>query len=329
VVDLEDVMDTFSDGVNDPLAIRRFLAYAVQSWQIPPRYVLLAGRGSYDPRNIGLPGGSGRSAGGVSSVLPPLLLSTGEGIASADAELADFDDSGTPALAIGRIPALTGAELKDYVDKILAYESDPGGPWAGQAVLLADNPDPAGDFAATSDALAGTGAAGVRLSRLYLPAGASASQIENTRLVLQADLRDGQGLFNYVGHGGLDRLADEGLLTTSDVAGLHNGPRLPVMTALTCLISDAAYPTFSSLGEDLVLQADGGVAALFGPTWLSYNEQAGIFGRLLWPQLTAAGGDRLGDRLLRGIRSYAAAGGDRRMVKFYSLLGDPALALKR
>jgi len=332
VVDLEDVMDTFADGVNDPLAIRRFLASAVASWQVPPRYVLLAGRGSYDPRNLGLPnsGGSGRFTGAVSSVLPPLLLSTGEGIASADAELADLDGSGLPALAIGRIPALTGAEMKDYVDKVLAYENEPGGAWSQSALLLADNADPAGDFAATSDAIAASGAAGgMQLSRLYLPAGASAIQLANERLLLQTDLRDGQGLFNYVGHGGLDRLATEGLLLTTDVAGLGNAPRLPVMTALTCLIAESAYPTFSSLGEDLVLQRDGGAAALFGPTWLSYNAPAGEFGRYLWPQLTAASGDRLGDRLLRSIRGFTAAGGDRRMVQFYALLGDPALVMKR
>jgi hypothetical protein len=47
------------------------------------------------------------------------------------------------------------------------------------------------------------------------------------------------------------------------------------------------------------------------------------------PQLAAPNGGRLGDRLLRGLNAYAAAGGDRQMLRFYTLLGDPALALKR
>ena len=141
-------------------------------------------------------------------------------------------------------------------------------------------------------------------------------------------LRGGQRLFNYVGHGGLDRLATEGLLLASDVPNLSNGPRLPVMTALTCLITESAYPTFSSLGEELIMQRDGGVAALYGPTWLSFNAAAGELGDHLWPQLAPRTGERLGDRLLRGMQSYAAAGGDRQLLKYYALLGDPALKIK-
>jgi len=150
-----------------------------------------------------------------------------------------------------------------------------------------------------------------------------------TRAQLQDALRRGQVLMNYVGHGGLDRLDSEGLLLTSDVAGLGNGPRLPVLTALTCLISQFAYPTISSLGEELVLRADGGAIAVYGPTWLSHNGAATALGGSLMPQLAAPGAGRLGDRLQRGLNAYAAAGGDRRMVRLYTLLGDPGLVVKR
>jgi hypothetical protein len=101
------------------------------------------------------------------------------------------------------------------------------------------------------------------------------------------------------------------------------------MTALTCLISQFAYPAVSSLGEELVLQRDGGVAALYGPTWLSHNAPATELGRYLLPRLTAPDSGRLGDRLLAGLANYAAAGGDRQMLQLYTLLGDPALVLKR
>ncbi|HEY4590707.1 MAG TPA: C25 family cysteine peptidase, partial [Thermoanaerobaculia bacterium] len=320
VVDLGDVMDLFADGLTDPLAIRRFLAYAVQSWPTPPRYVALAGKGTYDSKNL---------LGLSTNLLPPYLVTTPDGIAPADAELADFDGSGVPGVAIGRIPAVTAADLRAYVDKVAAYESDPGGPWTGQALLAAGPADPGGDFPATSDALAGLLAPGLGLTRVYLPGSPSPAQVQASRSQLQAALRQGQALFNYVGHGGLDRLTSEGLLTTSDVAQLGNSPRLPVMTALTCLISQFAYPSVSSLGEELVLQGDGGTAALFGPAWLSHNGPAGDLGRYLLPQLSAPGSGRLGDRLLRGLAAYAAAGGDRDTLKLYTLLGDPALALKR
>jgi hypothetical protein len=320
VVDLGDVMDLFGDGLNDPLAIRRFLAYAVQSWSTPPRYVALAGKGTYDYKNrLGL----------STNLVPPYLLTTESGIAPADAELADFDGGGVPAVAVGRIPAVTAADLRAYVDKVAAYESTPGGAWTGQALLVADDADLGGDFPATSDALAGTLAPGLSLTRVYLPVSPNSDQVGYARSQLQGALRQGQALLSYVGHGGLDRLTSEGLLTSADVPGLGNGPRLPVMTALTCLISEFAYPSFSSLGEDLVLRKDGGVSALFGPTWLSHNAPAGDLGRYLLPVLSAPGGGRLGDRLLRGLSAYAAAVGDRQMLRLYTLLGDPALGMKR
>jgi hypothetical protein len=42
---------------------------------------------------------------------------------------------------------------------------------------------------------------------------------------------------NYVGHGGLDRLADEALLQTKTVAQLGNGEWLFVLTGFSCSIN--------------------------------------------------------------------------------------------
>jgi peptidase C25-like protein len=317
VVDLGDVMDLFADGLYDPAAIQRFLAYAAGSWSTPPRYAALAGKGTYDYRNL---------LGLSSNLVPTLLATTDDGLAPADAELADFDGDGVPAIAIGRIPAVSAAELDRYVDKLAAYESGAGGAWTRQTLLLADNPDVGGDFPVSSERIAGLLTPGLALSRIYL---SGPAEIDANRSALFAALRDGQGLVNYVGHGGLDRLETEGLLLTADVASLGNAPRLPVMTALTCLISQFAYPSVTSLGEELVLRADGGAIALFGPTWLSHNGLSAELGEHLLPQLSATEGGRLGDRVLRGLAAYAAAGGDSETLRLYTLLGDPAIAVKR
>jgi peptidase C25-like protein len=41
-----------------------------------------------------------------------------------DAPYADVDGDGVPDLAIGRVPADTPAEVKDYLDRVVAYETD-------------------------------------------------------------------------------------------------------------------------------------------------------------------------------------------------------------
>jgi hypothetical protein len=51
LVDVEDIYDEFNGGVKSPLAIREFLLRARVEWKSPPRFVLLVGDASFDPRN--------------------------------------------------------------------------------------------------------------------------------------------------------------------------------------------------------------------------------------------------------------------------------------
>ena len=52
VVDVEDVFDEFSYGIESPEAIRDFIAYAYTSWTPPaPQYVLLVGDSTRNPKN--------------------------------------------------------------------------------------------------------------------------------------------------------------------------------------------------------------------------------------------------------------------------------------
>ena len=48
VVDVEDVYDEFAYGIRDADAIWSLLHYAHEHWQGAPRYVVLAGEGSFD-----------------------------------------------------------------------------------------------------------------------------------------------------------------------------------------------------------------------------------------------------------------------------------------
>ncbi|MCB0237858.1 MAG: hypothetical protein KDH08_04295, partial [Anaerolineae bacterium] len=51
VASIDDVYDTFSNGVPDPAAIRDYMIYARDNWTGPaPRFLLLAGDATYDYR---------------------------------------------------------------------------------------------------------------------------------------------------------------------------------------------------------------------------------------------------------------------------------------
>ncbi|HKV06718.1 MAG TPA: C25 family cysteine peptidase [Thermoanaerobaculia bacterium] len=316
VVDVEDVYDEFNAGLASPKAIRDFLAYARQRWSPAPRFVVLAGAGTFDYRdNLGFGG----------NLLPPLLVSTSNGLFAADNRFGDVTGGdGVPEMAVGRLPVRTAAELSAYVQKIVAYEAAAPADWSGRALVVTDNAEDGVDFHAEGDELAAVLPEGYTITSLEYTGGSA----EALRSELVSRLNDGVGLFGYVGHGALDRLAAEGLLQATDVAGLGNGSRLPVMTALTCIINRFELPYFPPLGADLVRKAGGGAAAVWAPSGLSFSNESRALGERFYLELVRPGGERVGEAIRRSLEAYAASGGLPEVLDLYNLLGDPALRVK-
>lgn len=315
VVALPDVYDELGHGVASPEAIRAFLETAWRNWALAPRYVTLIGKGSYDYRDL---------LGQDGNLLPPRMVTSRHGLVPSDSSYAIFDGSALPRMAVGRLPVVSAGELLAQIDKIAAYEAG-GGAWTSHALLVTDNPDSAGNFPADADLLAAT-VPGLSVDKIYLGQPLTLAQAQSATL---AGIQDGARLLAYVGHGGLDRLAAEGILTTTQIPALDNGDRLPVVAALTCNLGMFAFPGFSSLGEALVIEPDGGGAAVWGPMGLSLNQEAVSMAEYLLPALAAPGapGERLGDRLLDALEAHLTAGGPPEVVRIYGLLGDSALEI--
>lgn len=316
VVDLNEVADGFGGGIATPHALRGFLAYAYANWTVPPSYAVLVGEGSLDYRNL---------LGYGDCVMPPLMVQAEGGLFPADNRLGDFTGDGQPEIAVGRIPVLTAVELDAYVDKILDYESQELPAWASNALVLADIPDGGASFSADSDRIAAQLPAGYAVDRIYL----AQEPLPQARQHLLQGIADGASLINFMGHGGLDRLSGSGLLTSADVAGLTNGDRLPVLTAMTCTVNRFAVPGVPSIGELLVKRPDGGAAAVWGPSGLSLHGEARLLAELFYRRTSQEDGSRLGDWILRSMAEYRALGGDGTMLDIYNLLGDPALSVRR
>lgn len=316
VVDVEDVYDEFNSGLASPKAIRDFLASARQTWSPAPRFVVLAGAGTYDYRdNLGFGG----------NLLPPLLVSTANGLFASDNRFGDVTGAdGVPEMAIGRLPVRTAAELSAYVQKIAAYEAAAPAEWSGRALLVTDNAEGGVDFQAEGAGLATALPGSYTVESLDFAGGSAAA----VRSELVSRLTDGVGLLGYVGHGALDRLAAEGLLQAGDVAGLANGSRLPVVTALTCIINRFELPYFPPLGADLVRQEGGGAAAVWAPSGLSFSHESRALGERFYRELARPGGERVGEAVRRSLAAYAEAGGLPGVTDLYNLLGDPALQVK-
>lgn len=318
VIDFVDLTDEFNGGQYDPEAIRTFLRYAAENWRRAPRYVALAGEGTFDYKDV---------LGFGTNLVPTVMAAASWGLFGSDNRLADLvGDDGVPEVAVGRIPAATPAELEAYVDKLIAYEIAGGGAWMDEVVLAADDPDATGRYDLESDFIATLLPGGSVVHKAYIgDLGAAGARAE-----LLSRLRDGAGLVSWVGHAGLNLIAHEALLTTGDVASLANGERAPVVSALACHLGNFTIPNFPSLAEELVLHGGGGATAVWSAAGLSYNPNRVVLGRAFFRAISDRGVRVLGDAVLFALEEAAKdpRGRGRETLESQVLLGDPALILR-
>ena len=313
VVLLEDIYDEFNYGVAEIPCLRDFLAYAVQNWAAPPRYVVLVGEGTYDYRDC---------KGAGDSKVPAMMASTPHGIFASDGWFTDFDGDLVPDVAIGRLPALTAEEVSSLVNRIIRYETGEGGRWRQDVVLAADNPDNGGDFDAASEEVLGLMPVDYAVEKVYL----SQHPVNEAKALLTNAMNRGAGLVNYFGHGGLDTMATEGLLKSSHAASLTNSARLPLVVSLSCAIGQFAAPAYDCLGEVLMISR-GGAAAVWSPSGQSYNRGAIVLADLFYRAVFREGESILGDAMLSAMGGFNETG-RRYMLSIYNLLGDPAMRLE-
>lgn len=312
VVRLEQLYDEFSDSQPTPWAVRNFLEVAVREWSIAPRYLLLAGAGTFDPRDL---------LGTGDNLLAPVLMGTPHGLAASDNLLADLTGDGIADLAVGRLPVLTVGEFEAYIEKVRGFESADG-EWRREALLLADDADAAGDFDAASEEAASDLPPDFDLERVYL----SQLDIGPARQETIKRWREGALLVNYFGHGGVTQLAAEGLLTNDDVEALDSGPRSPILVAMTCVVGRFELPGFDSLGERLVLRPDGGAIAVWAPTSLSSTGLGRALSTEFYRRLLGRDRDvRLGDAARMALEAVGGGGDPAQVLTTHTLLGDPAL----
>jgi hypothetical protein len=141
------------------------------------------------------------------------------------------------------------------------------------------------------------------------------------------DVNDGALLLNYIGHGGLDRFATEGLLRVSDVNALTNSVRQPVVLGLTCVVGRHELPGTECLAERLVMDEDGGSVAVWAASGMSENKSAVKLDEEFMRAVFEDGERELYRAIQKSFEAYADR--DRRwyMVQIYNLLGDPAIRL--
>ncbi len=316
VVNLEDIYASFNYGIVHSEAIHEFLSYAHHNWDEGPQFVVLAGSGNYDYLNHQQYG---------DNWVPPMMVSTPFGLFASDNHFADVEGAdGLPDLRIGRLPAENPEDLNAMIDKIIAYETGETGEWVNKVLLLADDPDDGGNFPQDSDELADLIPSDFSVDKIYL----SEYAIENARQQVFGGISNGAWLVNHIGHAGLDRLAQEGLLVSGDVPYLNNNGKNPLFSLMTCLAGRFELPGFQTLGEVLVSQPGVGAVAVWAPTGLSVNTDNKALSEAFFEAVFYEEEKILGETVNMALHTYAASGKPPYLIKIFTLLGDPGLVLK-
>jgi len=324
VARLSEVYDDYAFGIEEPGAIKRLLQGK------RPAYVLLAGDGTYDYRNI-LQLRTG-------PVLPPYELGYDidpevyGGVAMAkDAWYADLDGGGAaPDLILGRVTVRSPVEFRQFLDRVKRYETQPLGYWAKRYLLLADDeiegsydrPDGLGIFHIPyCEGQAGIAAGLLDPVKVYLTeypltgtslkAGASAEFIRQ--------LNSGALLFCFFGHGaGFQLCHEQALHITNTVPSVNNGTRSPMAFYGSCGVGRFEDTRYEAIAEELV-RRDGGTIAGVGATKATDAGRNEALARIMFARLIGHPGDPIGPAF---FQAYVAQN------TLYHLFGDPATVLR-
>jgi hypothetical protein len=305
VVDVEDIYDEFSFGAHTAQALKDFLRWAREHWPRAPRFALLVGDGSTDPRNY--------FGYGDFDFLPAKLLDAGSMETAADGWLADFNDDGLPELAVGRLPVRTAAEAETVIAKLINFAPESS---ARGALLVTDRYD-GYDFAAASQRLQAELPGAMNVQTINRADGAA----EEVRGRIIQAINQGPLVVNFSGHGSVEVWTGSGLLRTQDAAALTNQTRLSLFVMTTCLNGYYIDPLQASLAEAVLLRASGGAVAVLASTSLTGPDPQDALNRQFYRSLFS--GQTIGEAL----NAAKAAVADPDVRHSYVLFGDPTLRL--
>jgi hypothetical protein len=306
VVEVEDLFDEFSFGNKSPQAIKDFLRFTVSNWRRAPRFVLFAGDSSYDPKNyLGF---------GDSDLVPTKLFDSVYMEAATDDWFVDFQSTGLPDIASGRLPVRNATEASAMVAKILSYENSSS---SNSALLVADLND-GHNFAGVAAGLRALLPSSIQVQEIVR--GTSDDATIKSQLI--AAINQGNTIVTYNGHGSLN-VWHGNILTNDDAPALTNNQKLSFFIMMTCLNGYFDDPALDSLAESL-LKAGGGAFAVWASSAQCEPGPQEILNLELYQQLFGGSSMSIGEAAARAKQAVS----DPDVRRSWILFGDPAMRLK-
>ncbi|HRD79833.1 MAG TPA: type IX secretion system sortase PorU [Saprospiraceae bacterium] len=339
LVRIDSLYNEFSSGRQDPTAIRDF---AKMLYERNPRfrYLLLFGDASFDYNN----------AYGLGNHFIPTFQRDGLNPLNTH----PVDDyfglltgtnpnnilGGQMNIAVGRLTVNTAQQAAVAVRKIMHYDNNSNtfGDWRNRLVFVGDDEDGnthTRDANQVADIIEGLSPS-FNIDKVFLdayqqrstPAGAFYPEVNEA--INRAMFR-GVLALTYFGHGGPKGLAQERIMTISDILSWRNMDNMPLLITATCTFGGFDDPAFVTAGEEAFLNENGGAIALFSTTravFANYNRELSEEALRQLINRQDGGFPTIGEALRRAKNAFTADVSVLANSRKFSLIGDPALKLK-
>ncbi len=344
IVKISDIYNEFSWGLIDPTALRDFLKFTYDNWNLTPRYVLFCGDGDYDYKNI--------VSDADKNWLPPYQsdeLNKNSNRTSDDWFVTVSGDDSEPDMAIGRFPVQTFEEVQNVVKKIIDYENmtfwsedqpEILDDWRNVITMVGDDEITgklnANETMHTNDAeniIENSIPNSFEKDKVYLieypkvvdPSTSGFMKPEATEALIDR-INKGTLVLNYVGHGAPSLWAHERLLKESrDFDRIQNTGKLPLWVAATCDFGRFDDPLERGFAERLFVAEGRGGIAFVTSARLAYASDNTALNRQFYLQLFKKGIDseRMGVALMQAKLNNYSITNDQK----YHLYGDPTMRL--
>ncbi|MEY3192387.1 MAG: hypothetical protein RI982_158, partial [Bacteroidota bacterium] len=344
LVNVNEIFNEFSGGQPSPIGIRNFVKYllnkAVTNKVKAPRYLLLFGIANFNSRNYNsasqIPVFESAASTGVLTSYPSDDFYS---IQADNDDINNFTQIKKLAIATGRLPVRNTAEADTVVEKIINYQRNlNGGAWKNKITWVADDGDynlHLEDAEAISTHLQQKNVSWNQ-KKIYLDLYAATKNIAgNTYPLVNSEIvqtvNEGTLILNYTGHGNFARLAEEAVISQTDVLQWNNATKLPLMITASCDFAPYDQPQLSPFGFDALMKNSKGVIGLVAASRLVFaysNKQINdhFIQQLLVPD-SLGNFLTIGEALQRAKMQAWSADEDRMNAFKFSLLGDPAMRL--
>jgi len=340
IITLSDIYDNFSAGRTDVAAVKKFLNYAYDNWVKIPSYVIFVGSGSYDYKNLFMLSEPKNLfpvfEGGVSVVEQGILTAN----PSYDDWFADFDGNGYAEMIVARLPIKTAQDLNNERDKTESFIMN-NGMWKNRMVLLADdeyggysNTDPSHTIECEKIASLASKEYDIRkvYSMNYWGTLQTADHWPSNpgdkpsaRLAMFNALNKGAVGFAFVGHGNLNTLTHEHIISSlGQFDQLNNKGMYPIGGFYSCNVGNSDRALYDCIAEYIVNQKDKGFVASVAATRGTYGSNNMSLANN-FTEYAFSDSFTTNREYTLGEAAYLAKHGTMTSNIIYNLFGDPLL----